>query len=271
MENVKLWENGAPYFNESYGQPETDMTPYIVPETKNSDGTVKKTGCVIVCPGGGYEMRADHEGGPVCEMFNRYGISGFVLNYRLSPYRYPSIVEDVNRAVRWVRYHAEEYNIDPEKIAVLGFSAGGHLATASMIHYDGGRDDGDEIDRMSCRPDAAMLCYAVITLMPEFTHMGTRVNLLGGLENEEELARELSGELNVKDDSPAVFMWHTAMDDGVPVQNALNMGAALREKNIPFELHIFPEGGHGLGLAEDVPGACEWGRLAADWLLRRGY
>ena len=272
MENVKLWQDGkVPYFDPSYGQPETDMTPHIAEPSYNSDGKRRLTGCVIVCPGGGYEVRAPHEGAPVAELFRSNGISSFVLNYRLSPYRYPAMRADINRAVRWVRYHAAEYSIDPSKIAVLGFSAGGHLACMGATHYDSGIDGGDEIDRISSRPDAAILCYSVVTLLEPHTHCGTRDNLLTGVPDREALEKELSGELSVTSDTPPMFLWHTAGDTGVDVENSLNMASALSAAKRPFELHIFPDGDHGLGLAEDVPGTREWGPLAADWLLRMGY
>lgn len=272
MENIKLWENGStPYFEPSFGQEETTITPFIAEKTYNADGSVRQTGCVIVCPGGAYAVRADHEGAPISQMYNDHGISSFVLNYRIAPYRYPAIRADVNRAVRWVRYHAAEYNIDPNKIAVLGFSAGGHLACMGATHYDSGLDDGDEIDAVSCRPDAALLCYPVVSLLHPHTHYGSRYNLLSGVPGEYELASELSGELSVTEDTPPMFLWHTAGDDGVDVENTIDMASALSAKHIPFELHIFPDGGHGLGLAQSVPGTSQWGDLSVDWLHRMGY
>lgn len=181
MENIRLWIEGkVPFFNKEYGQPETTLTPYLI-----NDG--KKRGCVIVCPGGAYRIRADHEGGPVAETINKYGVNAFVLNYRVFPYKYPAITEDVLRAVRYVRYHADELNVDPDKIAVLGFSAGGHLANSAMCVFDYGREDGDEIDKVSSRPDGVILCYGVISLM-KHTHAGTKEVLIGGLSNEDELA-----------------------------------------------------------------------------------
>ena len=272
MENVKLWQDGkTPYFDPSLGQPETDMTPYIAEPSFDTDGKRRRTGCVIVCPGGGDHMRAYHEGEPVAEFFRSRGISAFVLNYRLSPYRYPAMRADINRSVKWVRYHAEEYSIDPSKIAVLGFSAGGHLACMGATHYDSGSDDGDEIDRLSSRPDAAILCYPVVSLLLPHTHCGTRDNLLDGVQNRESLETELSGEHSITSDTPPMFIWHTVGDSAVNVENVLNLASALSAADRPFELHIFTDGDHGLGLAENVPGTREWSPLAADWLIRMGF
>ena len=278
MNRIRLWEGTPPYYNEDYKNEEnTDdvpsLTPFIVPAETDESGNVRKTGCVIVCPGGSYCGRADYEGDPVCEFFNKFGISGFTLNYRVAPYDYYAIRADVNRAVRWVRYHADEYGIDPDKIAILGFSAGGHLATMGATNYDLGLEEGDEIDRVSCRPDAALLCYAVISMTRELTHEHSRYILIGRLEEslKESLVKQLSGELAVTEDTPPMFMWHTAADNCVMVENSISMAAALSAKKIPFELHVFDKGDHGLGLAESTPGASQWPALAADWLKRQGF
>ncbi|MBR6807442.1 MAG: alpha/beta hydrolase [Clostridia bacterium] len=273
MENIKLWENGTPYYDESFGQSETYLTPHIVPETLDENGNVKKTGAVIVCAGGGYEFRADHEGNPVARFFNQYGISSFNLAYRFAPYNYYAIRADINRAVRWVRYNADKYNIDPEKIAVLGFSAGGHLATMGVTQYDRGLDDGDEVDRTSCRPDAGILCYPVVTLESDYTHRGSRNNLLDGIEEPlySELIHKLSGQNAVTEDTPPIFLYHNADDECVPVENSINMATALSAKKIPFEFHVFEKGEHGGGLYDWLEGTRQWPHLAANWLKRLGY
>ena len=264
MERLYLWEKGkVPYFKPEYGQEETTLTPYLL-----NDG--KKSGCVIVCPGGAYRIRADHEGGPVAEEINKYGVNAFVLNYRLFPYKYPAITEDVLRAVRYVRYHADEFNIDPNKIAVLGFSAGGHLANSSMCVFDYGREDGDEIDKVSSRPDGVILCYGVISLK-KYTHGGSKDVLIGGLENEEELANKMSGELAVKDDTPPCFIWHTQDDQAVPVWNSLDLYSSLTKQGIPAALHVFPHGQHGLGLAEGHNDVSKWSELLGLWLFNEGF
>lgn len=271
MENVKLWEKNTPFYNPEYGQPETEMTPYIVPETRDENGNVRKTGCVIIAPGGGYTHTEPREGGPVAEMLNEVGISAFVLHYRYEPYNCHAIVADIKRAVRWVRYHAEEYNIDPDKIATMGFSAGGHLSGISATVFDYGREDGDEIDRVSCRPDASILCYAVLTMNLDYGDDISRRVFIEGLENEDELELLYSPYKMVRDDTPPILMWHTGADPIVPVENVLNMATALSAKKIPFEVHVFPEGAHGLSLAKDVPGTCQWPRLVQNWLKRQDF
>jgi len=269
MQKFYLWENETPYFDESFGQEKPNLTPFIADRAENGE----KTGCVIVCPGGSYYIRADHEGDPVCQFFNKFGISAFTLAYRLHPYDLDAIMGDVKRAVRWVRYHADEFGIDPDKIAVLGFSAGGNLATLGATQYDYGKEDGDAIDRLSSRPNAALLCYAVSSLTDELTHEGSRNVLLRNYDEgtQKELAVKLSGENSIKEDTPPMFLWHTAEDTCVLPENSIRMATALSSKKIPFELHIFPDGSHGLGLAEDVAGTREWAPLAADWLKRLGF
>ncbi len=272
MANVNLWEKGkTAFYDPSFGQPETEMTPYIVPETLDENGNVKKTGCVIIAPGGGYTHTEPREGGPVAEMLNEVGISAFVLHYRYEPYNYKAIVEDIKRAVRWVRYHAEEYNIAPDKIATMGFSAGGHLSGLSATLFDYGREDGDEIDKVSCRPDAAIPCYAVLTMNLDYGDDISRGVFLGDAEAGGELERLYSPYLNVRDDTPPVLMWHTSADPIVPIENVLRMASALSAKKIPFEVHAFPEGAHGLSLAKDVPGTCQWPALVQNWLKRQGF
>ncbi len=257
-EYIKLWEHGAPYYDEAIGQPEPTLTPYPA-------GVKEKRGCVIVFPGGGYANRSEHEGDPIARMLNGIGVNAFVLNYRVAPYKHPVELEDALRAIRWVRYHADEYNIDPNKIGVLGFSAGGHLAVSASEHFDYGRPGGDEIDAVSSRPDASIYCYAVCTLERPYTHEGTRINLLGK-DASEELVRQMSGPRSVRDDMPPTFIWHTFEDAAVPVQNSLLMAMALREKKIPVEMHIYPHGHHGLGLAESVPHTAKWAEALCDWL-----
>ncbi len=260
-----LWEKGSvPYFNEEYGQDIPSLKPYLL-----NNG--KKNGCVIVCPGGGYFMKAPHEGDPVSEKINSFGVSAFTLDYRCTPYKYPAITEDILRAIRFVRFHADEFNIDPNKIAVLGFSAGGHLAVSSLCKYDNGREDGDEIDKVSSRPDACVLCYGVLSMCLPKTHYDTMNNLVGGLDNIKELIVSLSGELNVTEETPPCFIWHTQEDAGVPVQNSLDMYNALVQKKIPSELHIFPYGYHGLGLSDNIPHVAQWVDLLGNWLDMMGF
>ncbi len=275
MGKFKLWENGTPNYDPTIENiPEPMIRVHLTKPRLDENGNVIKTGCVIVCPGGAYVNLAGHEANIVSDFFAARGITGFTLKYRREPYDYYSIRADVNRAVRWVRYHAEEYNVDPDKIAILGFSAGGHLACMAATHYDYGLDEGDEIDRVSCRPNAALLCYPVVSMKDEFTHQHSKYVLIGRLPEEEKnrLSIELSGEESVTEDTPPMFIWHTAEDQAVPVMNSINMAAALAAKKIPFELHVFPEGEHGIGLAQDFPGGAKyWTTLAVDWLKRLSY
>ncbi len=261
MESYKLWKE-TPLFDPAYGQEEPCLIPYFLPGDEVRP-------CIIVCPGGGYAMRAeDHEGDAIAKMFNKIGYHAVMLRYRVQPYRHPAMQYDVNRAVRYVRYHAEAWKVDPNKIGIIGFSAGGHLVTTSIIHYDYGKDKDaiDEIDRVSCRPNAAILCYAVIT-MKEYTHDGSCYYLLGA-DATDEMRTAMSGECNVRDDCPPVFLWHTADDDCVPVQNSLQMATALRAKKIPFELHIFPHGPHGVGLGGSYEDVAQWSKLCTNWIQR---
>ena len=279
MERLRLWEGVPPHFDpekhiDANVNAVPGITPYIVPVQKDENGNVKKTGAVIVCPGGSYVDRCEsYEGNDVCEFFNSHGISAFMLNYRVFPYDYHAIRADVNRALRWVRYNSEKYNIDPAKISLMGFSAGGHLATMGATNFDYGLCDGDEIDRVSCRPNTAILCYAVISMTREITHEHSRYVLIGRFEEEykESLVKQLSGELAVKEDTPPMFLWHTAADGCVKVENSLGMATALSKAKIPFEMHVFPDGEHGLGMAQDTPGTCQWPPLMINWLKRLEY
>ena len=266
MNDILLWEEDVPFFKEEYGQAAPSLTPFLLDST---DG--KKRGCMIVCPGGGYGARMDYEGAPISKRLNEVGISSFVLNYRVAPYNGDAYMADVNRAVRLIRSRADEFGIDPEKIGLIGFSAGGHLACAGATHFDGGLDTGDEIDRVSSRPNAAILSYGVNSLMEEITHADTRNRFIGYSDDPDKTAYEFSGENSVTELTPPMLIWHTAGDTLVPVENALRMASAMSAKNIPFELHIFPEGDHGDGLFGDVACAREWFRLAADWLSRIGF
>jgi len=256
----KLWENTAAYFQEEYGQPEPTLTPFLLENGKTNS-------VVLVFPGGAYCKRAAHEGEPIAKMLNDGGVSAFVLNYRVAPYKHPTMLTDALRAIKYVRYYAEKFQIDPERIGVLGFSAGGHLAATAMEQFDYGTHDGDEIDKVSSRPNAGVLCYAALSL-GDFPSMQT---VLFGDRIDEKLTYLLSGENSVRDDCPPAFLWHTADDAVVNVKNSLNMAIALKQKNIPFELHVFPYGRHGLGLAETDANVSQWAHLLHNWLGLIGF
>ena len=263
-QKMMLWSDrkAAPGETDSF-QPY--LTPYLLPGDK-------VRGCVIVLPGGGYHARAPHEGGVVAERFNSLGFHAFVLEYRVAPYRWPAPQEDALRAVKIVRAHADERKINPDKIAVLGFSAGGHLACSTGIVFDEIKaDNGDECDSVSARPDMLILCYPVITCQEGKAHFGSFQQLLG---TEDHAAyAPYSWETRVRPDTPPAFLWHTAEDNAVPVENTLEFALALRRQKIPFETHIFPYGYHGLGLGThpDFPEVRAWPDLAAVWMRKLGF
>jgi len=262
-EEIDLWPDGAPG---ALGDAKEDCPTITLFLVENE----KPRGFVIVCPGGGYVVKAPHEGEPIALWLNTLGISAVVLEYRVSPYRHPVPLMDAQRAIRLVRFHAKEWNIDPNHIGILGFSAGGHLAATAGTHYDTGNPEAkDQVDRIGCRPDALILCYPVITVN-EFGHQGSMINLLGEHPSEE-LLNNLSNEKQVDENTPVAFLWHTADDEGVPVENSLLFAAALRHHHVPFALHVYSKGPHGLGLAEEYPEICTWTLTCGEWLKKNGF
>lgn len=260
---IKLWESSPPGYNPEIGDFTPQLTPYLL-------NTVQPSGAVIICPGGGYNHRSELEGAPVAEWMNRNGLTAFVLDYRVAPYRHPYPMLDAKRAVRMVRYHAAEWQGSPDKILLLGFSAGGHLAATVATGFDGGDvSAADPVERMSCRPDGLILCYPVITF-GEYRHQGSNDCLLGD-SPDASLLTALSHELNVTPDTPPTFLWHTANDASVPVENALLFAGALSKNSVPFELHVFPEGRHGLKLADDYPEVGIWKQLCEKWLRKMKF
>ena len=264
-----LWPDGAPG---ALGQQDKDiptLTPYL-PDPAKATGAV-----IVICPGGGYGGLAPHEGADYARFLNEYGVAGFVLKYRLGSggYRHPVMLQDAARAVRLVRDRAGEWKLDPHRIGIMGSSAGGHLASTLVTHFDAGKPDAaDLVERQSSRPDLGILCYAVITL-GQFTHQGSKQNLLGK-DPSPELVRELSNELQVTKDTPPCFVWHTYEDSCVPVENSLQFAEALRRAGVPFDLHIYQKGPHGLGLGtrDWNPGKRHpWTRDCIFWLQAQGF
>ncbi len=252
--SIQLWEGDVPGFQSEYNQPGPTVMPYVVENSR---------GAVVVCPGGGYMMKANHEGYQIANMLNAAGISAFVLDYRVNPYHHPIPLTDAQRAIRLVR------SFGYEKVGILGFSAGGHLAASAGTIYDAGNLNGDAIDKLSCRPDAVVPCYAVISLCA-YRHQGSLSNLLG--ENPSyQLLRSLSAEQNITVDTPPMFLWHTANDGAVPVENSLMLASSLAKQGIPFELHIYPDGPHGLGLAGGNPIVGSWSGLVQKWFNKQGF
>ncbi len=257
---MKLWDGKTPYFNKDYGQEEPEIIPYL------ADG--ENLPAVVVCKGGGYTHYGEHEGAPVAKWFQSLGISAFELNYRFAPYTYKAILSDVQRAIRLVRYKANEFNIDPQKVAVLGFSAGGHLAMSAALCPHLAEDFGDAIDKMSAKPDAAILCYPVVSMCEPYMHGGSRDSFLGNEKDNIELARSFSGEKIVTADAPPMFIWHNADDKCVSVANSLHLAESLAKNNVPYEMHIYPSGGHGIGLAKEYNRSCEWTLSCGNWLSK---
>jgi acetyl esterase/lipase len=227
---------------------------------------------MLVLPGGGYAHLANHEGKGYAEWLAAHGATAYVLKYRLGSagYRHPAMLNDAARALRTLRARARAEGLDPARIGVIGSSAGGHLASTLLTHFDAGAPDAtDPIERESSRPDFGILCYPVISL-GAFTHAGSKKNLLG--ENpSEDLVRLLSNELQVTAQTPPTFIWHTAADQAVPVENALLFASALRQAGVPFELHVYESGKHGLGLPAAGRGAPAWDVACLAWLKGRGF
>ncbi|SEG99891.1 Acetyl esterase/lipase [Nonomuraea solani] len=227
---------------------------------------------VIVFPGGGYGHLADHEGEPVARWLNSLGVNAFVLRYRIAPHRHPLPLLDAARAVRWVRHHAAAHGVDPGRVGVLGFSAGGHLAGLLATESGPMLAEGphDAVDAADPRPDLAVLCYAVTVLTGPAANEGSARNLLGA-DAPEPARAELSIAGRVGAATPPMFLWHTADDEAVPVENTLRVSEALARHGIPQEVHIYPSGRHGLGLAESDPVPADWTRRCAAFLQGRGW
>lgn len=236
---------------------------------------------VVICPGGGYGFLAtEHEGTEVAAWLNSLGVTGVMLKYRLGPrYRHPVMLHDAQRALRTVRARSKEWGLDPNRVAILGFSAGGHLASTAATHFDAGHSEAaDPIDRESCRPDLAILVYPVVALATPYGHAGSAQNLLGA-NPPNYLVSDLSNERQVTKDTPPTFLAHTNADTGVPAENSLLFALALRKAGVPVELHLFEKGQHGLGLGTGsahhkiAPDAAfqAWPGLCATWLKGRKF
>ena len=258
-----LWPNGAPGAFGTADEDKPSITPYLA---KSPNGTA-----VIVCPGGGYQNLAmDHEGVQIAKWLNSLGISAFVLKYRLGPkYHHPAMINDAQRAIRTVRTWATSSHIQPDRIGIWGFSAGGHLASTAATHFDSGDPNAvDAVDRAGSRPDFAILAYPVISL-GEFAHVGSRNNLLGKTPDPK-LVEDLSNDQRVTAQTPPTFLFHTTADATVPVENSVRFYLALRKAGVPAEMHIFQNGPHGVGLAPTDATLSAWGGLLANWLRERG-
>jgi acetyl esterase/lipase len=259
-----LWPGGAPGARGT--EPADVPTLTLYP----ASGEQASGAAIVVCPGGGYGVHAPHEGAPIARWLNTLGITAAVLHYRLGPrYQHPAMLHDAQRALRTMRAHAAEWRIDPDRIGILGFSAGGHLVSTTATWFeDGDPSAADPIERCSSRPDLTILLYPVISMEPPLGHPGCRRNLLGE-EPAPELVASLSTETRVTDRTPPAFLFHTADDPAVPAEHSLRFALALARAGVPYELHVYAHGRHGVALAEDDPVLRTWTGRCADWL--RGH
>jgi acetyl esterase/lipase len=263
---VPLWPNGAPEAHGTRPEDIPTLTRYAPAAGEGNGATM------LILPGGSYAMLAGHEGQGYAEWFAGHGVTAYVLQYRLGSagYRHPTMLHDAARALRTLRARARAEGLDPARIGIIGSSAGGHLASTLLTHFDAGQPDAtDPIGRESSRPDLGILCYPVVTL-GEFTHGGSKFNLLG--ENPPaELVHLLSNETQVTSGTPPCFLWHTFEDEAVPLENSLLFAAALRRAGVPFELHIYEKGGHGMGLPAPNNNAPAWHATCLAWLKDRHF
>ena len=268
QEEMLLYPNGAPG---AMGVEDKDKPSlYLYFAKENTHG-----GAVMICPGGGYgHLAMDHEGKQIAEWYNSLGIHAFVLKYRLgnhkgTGYQHPTMLNDAKRGIRIIRTNAKEWGINPDKIGVMGFSAGGHLASTLGTHFDDGHPEAeDPIEQASSLPNFMVLGYPVISLHTKYVHAGSRRNLLGGTPNSEEVAN-LSNETQVSALTPPTFLFHTDQDRAVPPENSVLFYLALREAGIPAELHIYEKGRHGVGFAPDDAVLSTWKDRLKDWLRNR--
>ncbi len=268
QEEVLLWPEGAPGALGSTPKDKPSLMIYQAPKDSATGAAV------LVCPGGGYaNLAIDHEGHAIARWFNSMGITAFVLKYRLgSPqaegYHHPIQLNDAKRAMRMIRHQAGTYGINPDQIGVIGFSAGGHLASTLGTHYDSGITDADNaIDQTNSRPNFMILVYPVISLNSKFTHRGSRLHLLGP-NPAKALVDSLSNESQINSMTPPTFLVHSSDDTVVPPENSIHFYLKLQEHKVPTEMHIFEYGGHGYGMAPDDRTLNAWTILCWDWLSR---
>jgi len=266
-QTLLLWPEGAPGAVGELPLEKPTRTVYPASEKlSNQCG-------VVICPGGAYGgLSMDHEGHKIARWFNSFGVNAFILKYRLGKrYPHPTPMHDVQRAIRYVRAHSQKFRVDEKRIGVIGFSAGGHLASTAATHFDAGTPGAkDPVDQKSCRPDFAILCYPVITMDLNYTHRGSRNNLLGG-DPDAKLVHSLSNELQVTPESSPCFLLHTWEDQAVPAMNSVLFYQAMLKQKVKGELHLFQTGPHGVGLAPNIPGTSAWTGLAENWMKVNGW
>jgi acetyl esterase/lipase len=265
-----LWSGDAPGATGQADGDKPTLTIYLPPAEKATGAAV------VICPGGGYGALAmDHEGHQIAQWLNSFGVAGFILKYRHrnsgAGYGHPAPLQDAQRAVRTVRSRARQWGVNPDRIGILGFSAGGHLASSALTHFnDRVYEPRDDVDKASARPDFGILVYPVVSLIESYTHKGSRRNLLGA-EADAELVRKMSNEKQVTPETPPTFLIATWEDTGVPAENSIYFYLALRKAHVPAEMHIFLKGPHGFGLGGDRGGVSAWPRLCAKWMQESGF
>ena len=261
-----LWPQGAPGAQGTGNEDIPALTPYLAPQGRGTGAAV------VVCPGGGYgALSMDKEGDLVARWLNSVGVAAFVLKYRLGPrYHHPIELGDAQRAIRTVRYRAADFRVLPDRVGIMGFSAGGHLASTAGTHFDAGNPAAaDPIDRVGSRPDFLVLIYPVISFTTPYAHRGSMRNLLGD-NPDAKLVENLSNELQVTPQTPPTFLFHTNADTTVPAENSALFYMALRKAGVPAEMHIYEQGPHGVGLAPTDEALSSWPARLADWLRVRG-
>ena len=255
---IWLWEGQAPG-----PQVQDDFRPWLDLYLLDTD---KPRGAVLVLPGGGYNHRAAHEGEPVARLFNAHGYHAFVTQYRVQPHPPFSAFLDAQRSVRLIHSRAAEWGI--ERLAMCGFSAGGHLAGLVGTHFDEGDPRAkDPVERTGSRPDALILCYGWLSAMDVEPN---DLRVPPG-EDAEQFRKRISAEQHVTDKTPPAFLWHTSDDQRVPVKHSLVFAEAMRQHGVPFELHVYQRGRHGLGLAGESPHVATWADLCCEWLASMGW
>jgi acetyl esterase/lipase len=265
-----LWPDGAPGARGDADGDKPTLTVYL-PAQETATGAA-----VVICPGGGYgHLAMDHEGHQVAQWLNSFGVAGTIVAYRHhgsgAGYGHPAPLQDAQRAIRTVRSRAKEWSVDPNRIGILGFSAGGHLASSAATHFNESfYEPKDAIDRVSCRPDFAVLIYPVITMKDPFTHAGSRTNLLGP-SPDKQLVEKLSNETQVTEQTPPTFLLHTWEDKAVPAENSIGFYLALRQAGVPAEMHIFRNAPHGFGLGRDRGPVSTWPDLCQQWMQVSGF
>ena len=264
---INIWNGKPPDYKANLDKDANKDKPELEAFTIN-DGD--KHSCFLILPGGGYNHLSNHEGANVAKELNKVGISAFVLYYRVAPYHHPSMLWDTKRAIRYIRHNADKYNIDVDKIGIMGFSAGGHLSGLTTIYaneFD--YNHIDEVDKNSANVNALCMCYPVVsTINEDIFHLRSTENLTG---DNKELRSKLSLEHNIPNNMPPTFVWHTFEDKSVDCRNSLYFAEAMKKSEKSIEFHLFPEGKHGLDMAKGIRGTEQWFLLFINWLKRNGF